>query len=174
MRTFRRPLSREGKLWVTQAGQIRWQIDDPASLLLVSAGKNAPLLWLDLKKRTWREIDPENDRTQGNAQALQFLLQTQSPGIDAFEQAFTLRGARSIDDRPGHWRIELDIKDRRAALAVKDVFFEIDPASGALFLMEFQLRDGSVMRTRMTRVTKNRAIDPALFKPDLSGLTREE
>jgi outer membrane lipoprotein-sorting protein len=173
LKALRRPLSRQGKLWITKSGQLRWQIDDPASLLLVRAGSDAPLLWLDLKKQTWQELNPEDDRTQGNAQALQLMLQSQTATIDAFEAAFTLRGARRLPDTPGQWRLELDLKDRRVSLAVKDVFFHIEPATGALHLMEFQLRDGSLLRTRITRALKNPNLNPSLFNPDLTSLRQE-
>lgn len=170
LKTLRRTLSRQGRLWLTRAGQLRWQIDDPASLLLVRAGKDAPLYWIDLKKQTWKELNAEDDQTQGNAQALQFMMQSQTATIEAFETAFTLKSARSLPENPGQWRLELDLKDRRASLAVKDVFFHIEPATGALHLMEFQLRDGSLLRTRVNRAVKNAAPDPSLFTPDRSRL----
>jgi hypothetical protein len=167
LKALRRPLSRQGKLWLTQTGQLRWQIDDPASLLLVRADKDAPLYWIDVKKQTWKELNTEDDQTQGNAQAMQFMMQSQTATIEAFETAFTLKNARSLPENPGHWRIELDLKDRRASLAVKDVFFHIEPATGALHLMEFQLRDGSLLRTRVTRALKNPTLPKSLFTPDL-------
>ncbi len=174
LRALRRPLSRQGKLWLTRDGRLRWQIDEPASLMLVRTATDAPLLWLDLKKQTWRKLDPADaNGTQGNAQAMQLLLQTQGATLATFEAAFTLRAARAVADAPGRWRLELDLKDRRAALSVKDVFFEIEPATGALHLMEFQLRDGSLLRTRTTRAVKNLKLDPALFKPGLSSLNEE-
>jgi hypothetical protein len=165
LKTLRQPLSRQGKLWITQASQLRWQIDSPPSLLLLRNGADAPLLWLDLKKNTQETLNPDDDRTQGNAQAMQFLLQSQTATIEAFETAFTLKNARSIDEAPGQWRLELDLKDRRSALAVKDVFFHIEPATGALHLMEFQLRDGSLLRTRITQALKNPPLPQNLFTP---------
>lgn len=173
LKTLRQPLSRQGKLYLTQSGQLRWQIDSPPSLLLLRNGPDAPLLWLDLKKHTRETLNPENDRTQGNAQAMQFLLQSQTTTIEAFETAFTLKNARSIDASPGQWRIELDLKDRRAALAVKDVFFLIEPATGALHLMEFQLRDGSLLRTRITQALKNPTLPKNLFTPDITPKPKE-
>lgn len=167
LKALRRPLSRQGKLWITQSGQLRWQIDDPASLLLVRASKDAPLYWIDLKKQTWKELNTEDDQTQGNAQAMQFMMQSQTATIETFETAFTLKGAHSLPKNPGHWRLELDLKDRRASLAVKDVFFHIEPATGALHLLEFQLRDGSLLRTRVTRALKNPTLPQDLFSPAL-------
>lgn len=174
LRALRRPLSRQGKLWVARDGRLRWQIDDPPSLLLLRPGANDDLLWLDLKKRSWRRLDPDEDATQGNAQALRLLQQAQAASLADFEAAFTLRSARPVADFPGRYRLELDLRDRRASLAVKDVFFEIEPATGALHLMEFQLRDGSLLRTRVTRVAKNVKLDPALFVFDLAGLSETQ
>ncbi len=171
LRALRRPLSRTGKLWVTQDGKMRWQIDEPPALILARSGAEAPLLWIDTKKKTWRRIDPQDDATQGNAQAMRMLMQTQTASLETFEEAFALRHARPVAEAAGRWRVELDLKDRRASLSVKDVFFEIEPASGALHLMEFQLRDGSLLRTRMTRAVKNGKLDARLFQPDLEGLT---
>lgn len=167
LKALRRPLSRQGKLWLTQSGQLRWQIDEPAALLLVRNGKDAPLYWIDLKKQTWKELNTPDDSTQGNTQALQFMMQSQTASIETFESAFTLKAAQSLPENPGHWRIELDLKDRRAALAVKDVYFHIEPATGALHLMEFQLRDGSLLRTRVTRAAKNPTLLKDLFTPKL-------
>jgi hypothetical protein len=104
---------------------------------------------------------------------MQFLLQSQTTTIEAFETAFTLKNARSIDEAPGQWRLELDLKDRRAALAVKDVYFHIEPATGALHLMEFQLRDGSLLRTRITRALKNPSLPKDLFTPDTNPKPKE-
>lgn len=167
LKALRRPLSRQGKLWITQSGQLRWQIGEPAALLLVRAGKDAPLYWIDLKKQTWKELNADEDQTQGNAQALQFMTQSQTATLEAFETAFTLKGALSLPESPGQWRIELDLKDHRASLAVKDVFFHIEPATGALHQMEFQLRDGSLLRTRVTRAVKDPALPEDLFTPAL-------
>ena len=167
LKALRRPLSRQGKLWLTQTGKLRWQIDDPIALLLVRDGKDAPLYWIDLKKQTWKELNTDEDQTQGNAQTLQFMMQSQTADIGAFEAAFTLKNAQSLPESPGQWRIELDLKDRRASLAVKDVYFHIEPTTGALHLMEFQLRDGSRLRTRVTRALKNPALPQDLFTPAL-------
>ncbi len=174
LRALRRPLSRQGKLWIARDGRLRWQIDDPPSLLLLRSRASEDPLWFDLKKRTWRRLSPDEDTTQGNAQALRLLQQTQAASLADFEAAFTLRAARPVADSPGRWRIELDLKDRRASLAVKDVFFEIEPATGALHLMEFQLRDGSLLRTRVTRVTKNAKLDPSLFDFDSTGFREDK
>ncbi len=172
LRALRQPLSKQGKLWVARDGRLRWQIDEPPALLLVRAGQDAPLLWIDFKKQSWRQLRPEDDASQGNAQAMQMLLQSQGADLATFEAAFTLRAARPVDSAEGRWRLELDLKDRRASLAVKDVFFEIEPRTGALHLMEFQLRDGSLLRTRVTRVVKNPALAAVLFQPELSGLSK--
>ena len=170
LRALRRPLSRTGKLWITQDGRFRWQIEEPPTLLLTRAGKDAPVLWIDAKNQTWQRLDPGNEKTQGNAEALRFLLQAQAPSLASFEETFTVRRSVPVAESPGRWRVELDLKDRRASLSVKDVFFEIEPTTGALHLMEFQLRDGSLLRTRMTRAVKNASLEAGLFEPDLSGL----
>lgn len=168
LRALRRPLSRPGKLWVTREGALRWQIDEPPALLLTRKGQDAPLLWIDLKKQTWHRLESQDDATQGNAQAMRMLLETHSTSLDDFEQAFTLRTARPVLEAAGRLRLELALKDRRASLSVKDVFFEIEPATGALHLIEFQLRDGSLLRTRVTRAVKNAKLQPGLFDPDLA------
>lgn len=173
LRTMKRPLIRQGKLWVAQKnGQLRWQIDEPASLLLLRQNTSAPLLWIDYKKKTWREINPTNDDSEANLQALPFIQNLQGTSIDQFETSFILRSATVIKEQPGYWRVEMDMRERRAALAIVDVFFEIHPDSGVLSLMEFRLRDSSVLKTRMLRIEKNAVLDPALFKADLSQLTQ--
>lgn len=171
LRALRRPLSRSGKLWITREGRVRWQIDEPPALLLTRSGPDRPLVWIDTKKKTWRRLDSSDDATQGQSQALGLLLQSQAASLATFEEAFTLKRAVPVAEATGRWRLELDLKDRRASLSVKDVFFEIEPATGALHLMEFQLRDGSVLRTRMTSALKDGAMDPRLFEPKLDGLT---
>ena len=81
-------------------------------------------------------------------------------------ELLTMAKELTIENAPGQWRLELDLKDRRASLAVKDVFFHIEPATGALHLMEFQLRDGSLLRTRITQALKNLPLPKNLFIPN--------
>jgi hypothetical protein len=58
LKTLRQPLSRQGKLYITQSGQLRWQIDTPPTHLLLRNRPDAPHLRLDLKKHPRETLTP--------------------------------------------------------------------------------------------------------------------
>lgn len=173
LKTLRRPLSRHGQLWVSPAGGFRWQIDEPASLLLIREKTGSPLVWIDRKKAVYRVLRDEPEAADGQTASLRFLLHSQAPDWTTFDRVFHLRQATPLESPPGVWRLALDLRDRRASLAVKEALLEVEPATGALQTIELQLRDGSVLRTRITRVQVDPSFPTDLFIPPLTGLKPE-
>ena len=170
LKTLRRPLSRNGQLWMSPDGRFRWQIDDTASQILIREQADSPLIWIDSKKAVYRILDADADPADGQTASLRFLLHSQATDWTAFDRVFDLQQAIPLPDQPGVWRLRLDLRDRRASLAVKDVLFDIEPATGALHSFEFHLRDGSLLRTRITRVQKDPSLPAELFIAPLAGL----
>ncbi|MCB1224660.1 MAG: outer membrane lipoprotein carrier protein LolA [Verrucomicrobiales bacterium] len=172
LKTLRRPLSRQGKIWLRRDGALRWQIDEPPARLLLRQPKADEVLSIDTRKRTWTALDWSDAEGNADAQGLRMLMDSQKPDLATFETVFQIRSAQPLPEAPGRWRIGLDLKDRRAAVAVSGVSFDIEPETGILSQMEFRLRDGSLYRTRVLRVEKSARIADEVFTFDLNGFTQ--
>lgn len=174
LKTLRRPLVKSGKLWFKRPDGFRWQIDEPPALIAVRSPDGGGLKVADMKNRSVRlwstgELQAAADASSGGGGFSMFQMGF-TPSIEDFERMFEINAATPAA-QPGQWNIHLGLKDNRARLAVKDIVFTLRPEAGALDGFEIQLRDGSLMRTIITRAAPNVAIANDVFAVDTNGFS---
>ncbi len=83
--------------------------------------------------------------------------------IEAFEQMFEIDGAKETGT-PGVWDVQLDLRDRKAGVFVKEIIFTVVPSDGSLRKFDILMRDGSMTTTRVVAAKKNAVMAPSIFE----------
>ena len=174
LKTLRKPLIKSGRLWFKRPDGFRWQIDEPPALIAVRAPDGGGLKVADMKARRVRlwsttELQTAADASNGGGGFSMFQMGF-SPSIEEFEKMFEISSATPGSEQ-GQWNVHLTLKDSRARLAVKDIVFTLRPDLGALDGFEIQLRDGSILRTLITRAMPDAVIANDVFMIDTNGFS---
>lgn len=166
LRTLNRLLVRQGKLWFQRPGSFRWQIDEPPSLLAVKTA-DRPLQWINTKARTVRIPAPKPDGSDAEP-AMEILQSLLSADTAKFTEQFRVLTAKPADLDQA-WDIDLDPRDRRTSIAVKNIQLRVSPDSGALHHFAVFMRDGSILTTRVLQADTQNPIAAGIFAFDTSG-----
>lgn len=175
LRALRVPLTKPGKIWFQRPESFRWQIGEPPAMIAVRKS-GGELRVLDAKEKSLRVWTAEELAIEaGNGKGHGFAMAGSGfpASIESFEQMFEIDGAKETAT-PGVWDIQLDLRDRKAGIFVKEIIFTVVPADGSLKKFDINMRDGSTTTTRVITAKKNDTIPAAIFKPDESGFTLEK
>lgn len=171
LRTLRRPLSTEGRLWLVYPDHFRWELGEPPTTIAIRDKER--LTVIEPKKKSARlfSLAPKGGVEGSSAPT----------SLQSMTQSFP----RSMEELVGHYEIrdlvhkdnvyELILKPRDKSLsAMRQVVFFIDAAEYYLHAVELQFGDNSKVRTSFTRLTFNHEIPATTFKPDLEGYQVEK
>lgn len=171
LKSVRRPLKREGKLWMNKQGGFRWQIGAGPDLLVQRAGDGS--LWVldgrDKKARVWSKEALEAQEKQGKGQGFAMIQAMQTVGLAEFEEQFKIRGGEPDEAQSDVWSFDLGLKDNKAALFVIKVTLSGNIKDGSLRSLTLHMRDGSSMTTAVTSYQLNATIPASVFKVDSTG-----
>ncbi|MEZ0389069.1 MAG: outer membrane lipoprotein carrier protein LolA [Verrucomicrobium sp.] len=176
LKSVRKPLRREGQVWMEKPGSFRWQIGPGPDLLVQRDGEGS--LWVldgkDKKARVWNKAALEAQEKDGKGQGFAMIQSMQSISLKEFEEQFKIRGGEPDATNPDVWAFDLGLKDNKAALFVIKVTLKGNLKDGSLHLMTMHMRDGSSMTTAITSYKLNMPIADSVFKVDTTGYAIEK
>ena len=162
---LRIPLRKSGTLWFGTEGRFRWQVGDPAELLVLKSPND--FLVIEPKKSFARRFTASS----AAARAMQELPMPIAISLDEFHRRFEVV---SLKDDGGRIELRLTPKDPRLAEGLKSLRILFDPVSGAVALFEMTFRDGSEVSTEFTRIERNPTLPAELFQHDLRDFKIED
>jgi len=162
---LRIPLRKSGTVWFGTEGRFRWQVGDPAELLVLKSPNY--FLVIEPKKSFARRFTASS----AAARAMQELPMPIAISLDEFQRRFEVV---SLKDDGGRIELRLTPKDPRLAEGLKSLRILFDPVSGAVALFEMTFRDGSEVSTEFTRIERNPTLPAELFQHDLRDFKIED
>ena len=162
---LRIPLRKSGTVWFGTEGRFRWQVGDPAELLVLKSPND--FLVIEPKKSLARRFTASS----AAARAMQELPMPIAISLDEFQRRFEVV---SLKDDDGRMDLHLIPKDPRLAEGLKSLRILFEPATGAVVLFEMTFRDGSEVSTEFTRIERNPTLPAELFQHDLRDFKIED
>lgn len=162
---LRIPLKKSGTVWFGTEGRFRWQVGDPAELLVIKSPKD--FLVIEPKKSLVRRLAASS----AAARAMQELPMPFAVSLDEFQRRFEVV---SLENDGANMDLRVSPKDSRLAEGLKSLRIRFEPASGAVSLFEMTFRDGSEVSTEFTRIERNPTLPDKLFQYDLQGFKIED
>ena len=162
---LRIPLKKSGTVWFGAEGRFRWQVGDPAELLVLKSPND--FLVIEPKKSLARRFTASS----AAARAMQELPMPIAISLDEFQRRFEVV---SLKEDGARMDLRLTPKDTRLAEGLKSLRILFDPASGAVALFEMTFRDGSEVSTEFTRIERNPTLPAELFQHDLRDFKIED
>lgn len=176
LKSVRKPLKREGQLWMEKPGGFRWQVGQGPDLLVQRGADGS--LWVldgkDKKARVWSKEALEAQEKDGKGQGFAMIQSMQAISLKEFEEQFKVRGGEPDANNADLWTFELGLKDNKAALFVIKVTLKGNIKEGSLHALTIHMRDGSSMTTAITEYRLNGAIPDSVFKVDTAGYEVEK
>ena len=162
---LRIPLKKSGTVWFGTEGRFRWQVGDPAELLVLKSPND--FLVIEPKKSLARRFSASSSA----ARAMQELPMPIAISLDEFQRRFEVV---SLKEDGARIDLRLTPKDPRLAEGLKSLRILFDPATGAVALFEMTFRDGSEVSTEFTRIERNPTLPAELFQHDLRDFKIED
>jgi outer membrane lipoprotein-sorting protein len=162
---LRIPLKKSGSVWFGTEGRFRWQVGDPAELLVLKSPND--FLVIEPKKSLARRFTASSSA----ARAMQELPLPIAISLAEFQRRFEVVSLKNDGARID---LRLTPKDPRLAEGLKSLRILFDPASGAVDLFEMTFRDGSEVSTEFTRIERNPTLPAELFQHDLRDFKIED
>jgi outer membrane lipoprotein-sorting protein len=175
LKALRQPLSKPGKLWFQRPSAFRWQIGEPPAIIAVRYVKGG-LTVADMKARKatqWSAEALDREIAERGGQGFAMMAGSFAASLEEFEKIFEIKSAAPTKAL-GQMELLLALRDKKAALVVKEISFLVQPATGALDQFELRMRDGSILRTRITAARRDAAPPPGAFVLDTSGCEIEQ
>ncbi len=169
-RTVKRTFKKEGQFWYQAPGSVRWQIGkDPGDSIAVKNEREVLILEpkkQKMKRHTIQELK-ENEKLRG----LAFIEAGFPRTLEAFQKGFQVT---KIKHEENYYIVDTKIRDGKASLALTKLVFYIHDKDHALTAFRMYFRDKTTIYTRFTHMFPNRAVDKAVFHPDVSGYKEVE
>ncbi len=159
---LRVPLRSEGRVWMVRGGYFRWQIGDPAGVVVLRTPEGVWLAWP--RRREFQKVDPSGAAGAEWLGALEF---PGGLGAEEFHRRFEVVG-ETIDDA-GICRVEMLPREVRARGAVKGMALKFVVESGAVLEFEIRLANGAVLRNEFLQPRVNQPVDMGIFRIETSG-----
>ena len=162
---LRIPLKKSGTVWFGTEGRFRWQVGDPAELLVLKSPND--FLVIEPKKSLARRFTASS----AAARAMQELPMPIAISLDDFQRRFEVV---SLKENGARMDLRLTPKDPRLAEGLKSLRILFDPVSGSVSLFEMTFRDGSEVSTEFTRIERNPTLPAEHFQYDLRDFKIED
>lgn len=175
LKALRQPLSKPGKLWFQRPSAFRWQIGDPPAIIAARSARGG-LVVADTKSKKatlWSPEALDREVAEQGGQGFAMMSGSFAASLEEFEKMFEIKSAAPTKT-PGQTELLLALRDKKAAIVVKEVSFLVQPATGALDQFELRMRDGSILRTRITAARRDAAPPAGIFTLDTSAYKIEQ
>lgn len=163
MRTLRKPITSQGKLWFTANGNLHWELGAPPRTVFLR-NKEGSFLIQPLKKR-FQTLHMGADASNGK-QEFQMPEFPLAADLGEFTKRFEVL---KVEPQPSHCDAEVLPRDAQAKKYVQVLRLRFDPENGHLHFFELVGKDGSSLKTEFSNVQINQKIAPSVFTFDLNG-----
>ena len=119
LRTLRRVLKSEGKLWFIAPDRFRWEVGDPAKMVALQSG-DGKVTVIEPRKKRAKVYDPANPEHAEMVQRLGLMKPGFGGGAEKFKEQFEVKKV-SRAEGSDTWEAEMSFKDSRMALVVMKV-----------------------------------------------------
>lgn len=159
---LRVPLRSEGRLWMVRGGYFRWEVGDPAGVVVLRTPRGVWLAWP--RRREFQKIDPAEVDVAEWRGALEF---PGGLGVEEFHRRFEVL-AVSIDS-DGICHVDLLPREARAREFVKSMELRFAVDGGAVAGFEIRLQNGAVLRNEFQSVRVDEPVDMGVFRIETTG-----
>lgn len=159
---LRVPLRSEGRVWMVRGGYFRWQIGDPASVVVLRTPEGVWLAWP--RRREFQNVEPADVEGAEWRGALEF---PGGLGVEEFRRRFEVLGV-SVDEG-GICRVEMLPREMRSRGFVKGIVLKFEVEGGAVLEFEIRLANGAVLRNEFRQPRVNQPVDMGIFRIETGG-----
>lgn len=167
LRTLRRPLTTNGRIWIVYPDDFRWELGDPPATVAI---RNQDILTILEPKKTKAQrfsLAPEQGRDGSPVPAaIHSASRTFPRSMEELKKHFEILDL-SREDKV--YQLTLKPMDKNLTVAMRRVLFFIDVEKFYLHAFEIQFRDKSRIRTTFTKMKFNPTIPSGLLNPSLEG-----
>ncbi len=156
--TLRAAQRHPGKLWFVAPSQFRWELGDPAEMLVLRNGDE--VLAIQPKRNSVTTIDLKDGASSKGAEYAMLLRHPMAASAAEFQQQFEVQEFLPEESSA---LLTLLPRSSEARRSVRNLQLRIERDTGIVSMMELTLRDGATMRTDFHRVLLNRPVDSAIF-----------
>ena len=163
-KNLRDPLAAPGHLWYSAPGSFRWEVGDPAKMIVLRRGEDYYVIYPG-KKRAERTPTAALNKPGGAGRApiVDFPF---AKNFEDFNRRFEVLSAATQGTRCHLELLPRDVQARNALAAIR---IDFDTETGHLASFEFVTRDGSSLRNEFSNVRTNAKIDGRQYDYDFTG-----
>lgn len=157
--TLRGAQRHPGKLWFQAPSQFRWELGDPAQMVVLRNGDE--VLAIQPRRNSVTAIDLKDETSSKGAEYAMLLRHPMAASAEEFQQQFEVQ---EFSQEESSVLLSLLPRSTEARRSLRGLQLRIERDTGIVSMMELTLRDGATLRTDFHRVLLNRAVDNAIFE----------
>ena len=167
-RALQSPVAIPGHLWFSAPQSLRWELGDPAKVILLRNGDTAYFIQPGKKRAERLPADHLGGRadSRNSAQAFAMMKMPLAKDYADFNRQFEVLAVSTQENRCHLEIIPSDASAKKMLTALK---LDFDTTTGHLLTFEIALRDGSWLRNEFSNVRLNQKIERRVFDFDLAG-----
>jgi len=157
--TLRGEQRHPGKLWFQAPAQFRWEMGDPAQMLVLRTGDE--VLAIQPRRNSVTRIDLRDETSSRGAEYAMLLRHPMAASAADFRQQFEVQEFSPEDSSVA---LTLMPRSNEARRSVRGLQLRIERDTGIVSMMKLTLRDGATLRTDFHHVLLNRPVDNSIFE----------
>ncbi len=172
LRTIKRPLISEGRMWWQRDAGFRWEVGDPPKLILIQDAEGR-VAELDppRRKAKLKSREQANEEMHGLGFGFSTFFDADPAG---WEGKLKLLSCHPADSDPDQIVATFGFLEKKIATAVRKMIVVADTRRGDLREFMLMFRDKSSILLRFHPMKKNSRIDPSHFTINLEGYAIKE
>ena len=168
LKTLKSPVAIKGHFWFSTPDRFRWQFGDPPKTIIIG-GRDGSLVIHPLQKHA-EKTPASGAASAGNRKIFEMMGMSGKRTLDEFQRHMQVMSLRTEGTR---CHLEMLPKDPSATRGLSSINLDFDSATGQWLGFEIVTREGSSIRTELSNVRTNSALDGGIFEYDLSGFTMD-
>ena len=166
LKTLKSPVAVKGHFWFEAPDRFRWQLGDPPKTIIIGTKKGGMAIH-PLQKHAEKSDLPASGGFPAR-RIFELMGLSGKRTVEEFQKHVNVLSLKTSGTR---CRLEMLPKDPSATRGLSSINLEFDCKTGQWFDFEIVTQEGSSIRTELSNVRTNSAIDGRIFDYDLSGFT---
>jgi outer membrane lipoprotein-sorting protein len=164
LKALRGPLENVGHLWFKAPDSFRWELGNPAKLIVLRKGESIYLIQPAKKRAERSAVSAMNEKA--GAMGLGMMNIPFARDFASFQKQYETLAVSTEGTR---CHLEMLPRDPRAHKMLTVLKLDFNTGNGHLLAFEMATRDGSAMRNEFTNVQINAKINSSVFDFDFTG-----
>ncbi len=164
--SVRNPISKPGRLWFDRDGRLRWELGDPARMIVLRRGEE--FLLIDTKRQVARRVDLSAGADSIPPEARPFLA-LRFPMAESLANFRELFEVREMDRTEDAVTLQLLPRQAEARRYLQSLRITFDKERGLLREFALVFEDDTEIRTDFTEIKTNGRFAEGTFAFDLKG-----